>query len=335
MGGCGSSGTTLLVHLMSRNVEVGSGPEFNCFNHAELYDIDALRKAWPRLKCGRGAATGYIDVPVFMTHRQHYHITDDLVEYWLSRAVSASEFVQSIQLHLRETLNCRVVLEKSPSNVYTFLAARDSLPGVRLIHVIRDGRDVAVSLFRRGFNLFGAGSRWLYDTLCGLAARGQEDLLEVRYEALVRDPDEVVGKALRHIGALREQQRTLVDKAAERGLYSEDWKARSEPRAWNQTPDDPISDRSVGQYRSILCRKELARLYRIRVVDDISLSTGLPRTFGDLIEFLGYDRTDAPDSTPTDWVVDQQLMLADYYRRLRRFVDRGDWSFPRHYTTLD
>ena len=45
MGGCGSSGTTLLVHLLSRHAEIGSGPEFNCINHPELYELRSLLQA--------------------------------------------------------------------------------------------------------------------------------------------------------------------------------------------------------------------------------------------------------------------------------------------------
>jgi hypothetical protein len=48
--------------------------------------------------------------------------------------------------------------------VYSFLRFARELPDVPLIHVIRDGRDVAVSLRRRGYNLFGAGGTGLSGT---------------------------------------------------------------------------------------------------------------------------------------------------------------------------
>ena len=38
-GGCGSSGTTLLAHLLSKHPDIGSGPEFNFFNHFEIFDF--------------------------------------------------------------------------------------------------------------------------------------------------------------------------------------------------------------------------------------------------------------------------------------------------------
>jgi len=62
VGGCGSSGTTLLAHLVSRHPDIASGPEFNYFNHLDLYDIDSLRHVLPALLSGRGRPSGYIDV---------------------------------------------------------------------------------------------------------------------------------------------------------------------------------------------------------------------------------------------------------------------------------
>jgi hypothetical protein len=331
MGGCGSSGTTLLVHLLSRHEEIGSGPEFNCFNHPEVYNLPSLRRAWPAMRRGRARPAGYIDVPVFMTHREHYRVDDQLIERWLAESASATEFVTALKDHLHSALDCHIVLEKSPTNVYCFRQASETLDGVRIVHLVRDGRDVVVSLMRRGFNLFGAGSRWLYDTVRGLEARGSPAYLEARYEDLVSDPDGTCEQLLRHFGA-GQPRAALEGSTGRRGEYNEQWLNRAEPRAWNQRPSDPISSRSVGQFREKLSPRDLDRLERISLHRSVRAADGLPRTFGDLIRFLGYPTEPGPVSEQRDYFADRQLEFKDYLRRLKRFQSRNDWTLPKRFT---
>jgi hypothetical protein len=333
MGGCGSSGTTLLVHLLSRHAEVGAGPEFNCFNHPEVYDLSLLRNAWPAMRRGLARPAGYIDVPVFMTYREHYGVDDQLIERWLAESVSATGFVSALKAHLHTTLDCRILLEKSPTNVYCFRVARDALPGVRLVHQIRDGRDVVVSLMRRGFNLFGAGSRWLYDTVHGLEARGSPAYLEVRYEDLVSDPDTTCMQLLNHFGA-GQPETALTARSGRRGEYDEQWLNRAEPRAWNQRPNDPISNRSVGQFREALSQRDLDLLDGICLHRSVKVAGDLPRSFGDLLRHLGYAGERGSEWKPRSQFDALKLEFGDYLRRLRRFQSRNDWSLPKRLTCL-
>lgn len=336
VGGCGSTGSTLLAHLLSRHPAIGSGPEFNCFNHPELYDIGALRKAWPSLRSGRAAPAGYIDVPVFMTHAEHFQTDHQLVAAWLADSRSSADFVRHLQRHLRGVLNCDYVLEKSPSNAYCFRLAQATLAGVRIVHLIRDGRDVVVSLMRRQFNLFGAGSRWLYDTLRGLEARSGGNYCEVRYESLVSDADQTIGRILQHAGVEPEQSAAVPAPVARHksGLYTEDWTQRAEPRAWNQTPADPISTKSVGQYRNALSAVDLSRLYRIRLRPGVIVDASLPRSFGELLDFLDYARQPDAASVRRTCLRDASDEVSDYWRRLRRFESRNQIALPRRLTTF-
>jgi len=331
IGGCGSSGTTLLVHLLSRHEEIGSGPEFNCFNHPEVYDLPSLRRAWPAMRRGRARPAGYIDVPVFMTHREHYRVDDQLIESWLTESASAAQFVTALKNHLHSALDCHIVLEKSPTNVYCFRHASETLEGVRIVHLIRDGRDVVVSLMRRGFNLFGAGSRWLYDTVRGLEARGSPAYLEARYEDLVSNSEETCERLLRHFGA-GQSRVALEGSTGRRGEYDEQWMNRAEPRAWNQRPNEPISSRSVGQFREKLSPWDLDRLERISLHRSVQVAHGLPRTFGDLIRFLGYSTEPSLAHAESDYVGEMQLEFEDYLRRLKRFQSRRDRALPRRFT---
>ncbi len=87
--------------------------------------------------------------------------------------------------------------EKSPQHSFAWRTITEAFPTARIIHLIRDGRDVAVSWKKAPF-----GARD-YDTLarqwvayieageaCG-EALGRDRFLEVRYEDLLDDPEAV------------------------------------------------------------------------------------------------------------------------------------------------
>ena len=99
IGGCGSSGTTLLTHLMSRSKYICSGPEFNCFNHPELYNFSTLKKEFPNMYAGKSLSHGYIDVGVFMTFRKEYEIDFNTANNWLSLSNDSKSFINLIRLY--------------------------------------------------------------------------------------------------------------------------------------------------------------------------------------------------------------------------------------------
>lgn len=84
--------------------------------------------------------------------------------------------------------------DKTPLYCRHLLSIQDVLPEAHFIHIIRDGRDVAVSLRRRWFSPGYAIERqaWFWRRNIELArrqARCCRHYLEVRYEALVLNPE--------------------------------------------------------------------------------------------------------------------------------------------------
>ncbi|MGH2722672.1 MAG: sulfotransferase family protein [Actinomycetota bacterium] len=86
--------------------------------------------------------------------------------------------------------------DKTPINVLHMPLIAGLFPEARFVHIIRDGRDVALSYRdRRGVGLVEAAYRWRRDVRVGRrdgARLGPGRYREVRYEALVRDPEGVV-----------------------------------------------------------------------------------------------------------------------------------------------
>jgi hypothetical protein len=85
--------------------------------------------------------------------------------------------------------------DKTPHYVEAIPVLADLFPAGRIIHIIRDGRDVALSWLKAGFeprNLFTAATLWKRYVSAGRRDGAQlppATYLEVRYEALIDRPD--------------------------------------------------------------------------------------------------------------------------------------------------
>lgn len=97
--------------------------------------------------------------------------------------------------------------ETTPSNALHFGTLNSWFPSAKLVHLIRDGRDVARSFVAARVGpktLFAAAKRWEYFVhLCrGIGASlPPERYLELRYEALLDDPERV----MRQVSAFLEE----------------------------------------------------------------------------------------------------------------------------------
>ncbi len=93
--------------------------------------------------------------------------------------------------------------DKTPIYCRYLNAIRRVLPEARFIHIIRDGRDAALSLrrmwFSPGWEIETQASYWRD---CVLAARragvGRDDYLEVRYEELIINTEETLKRVCAH-----------------------------------------------------------------------------------------------------------------------------------------
>lgn len=94
--------------------------------------------------------------------------------------------------------------DKTPIYCLEIGLIRRVLPEARFVHIIRDGRDVALSLreqwFTPGREMATLAKYWMR-CVAGArrAGRGRADYLEVRYEELVRDPAPVLAGICRFL----------------------------------------------------------------------------------------------------------------------------------------
>ena len=96
--------------------------------------------------------------------------------------------------------------DKTPQYVTEIGLLRTIFPDCQLIHIYRDGRDVALSILAAGFgpqNLYTAARQWRYFVRTARAAGAAQPsgtYLDVRYEDLLNAPEETMRGVLEFLG---------------------------------------------------------------------------------------------------------------------------------------
>jgi uncharacterized membrane protein YkvA (DUF1232 family) len=174
IGGASRSGTTLLRTVLGRHPLIASLPETTVF----LQRISSPATIADRI--GWDAGT---------------------IETMQRDSRSQRHFIERFHQEIQRRTGKPVWAEKTPRNVTRFGFVRRHFPNVKIIHVVRDGRDVVCSLRQKSFaKLDGAAAdstaaaqrcavQWRQSVRAGLRHRGHPNYLEIRYEDLVHTPE--------------------------------------------------------------------------------------------------------------------------------------------------
>lgn len=265
VGGSGSSGTTLLRKLLNRHPDVYCGPEWCVFYNPAIYtgfselsveDRKLLVTSGfsrfphlqpPSLLWGRAP-----DRPMVVTKfvNPGNRATAGLTTHWLqSLAVGAVDFWDFATLlfgHLAGRQGKRYWAEKTPINCRAYQPFLDAHPRNRCIHLVRDGRDVALSLMKRGFAMSSAVERWVRDSASYLPLKDDPRLLVVRFEDLVQDP----AKELTNIFGFAEvpiEDASCILSGSNNAAREMNRKGAS--ATWGASPDAGVDSSIAGKWR--------------------------------------------------------------------------------------
>ena len=201
IGGCGSSGTTLLRKMINAHPNIGCGPEMSVFDRPRIFEISMAHlytlfrsddfdeldegcvypiRFQPMNKsyCGLGDAG----------HRRFYFEEKKEVEKMFDQADDTVDFLRVFFDSWIKKIGKKRWAEKTPNNIFTAELILDAYPDGKFINVIRDGRDVVLSLNnRRGTHAYVGIWRWIAATEAGLRVDNKNNrFYTVRYEDLVQ-----------------------------------------------------------------------------------------------------------------------------------------------------
>lgn len=208
VGGCDRSGTTLLRAALDSHPDIAAGPESWVF-------VYKIKPDW--------LAREYGFDPAFVRelHRE---------------SGSLAQFIERFMDAYRSREGKPIWCEKSPRNILRLDWIWERFPKARVIHIVRDGRDVACSLRhhpkrkRVGDEYVQTNinrpirqciDHWVQYVSAGLKHRGDERYMEVRYEDLIADYESTTKRICAHCRVewspailereARQQQRTDVE----------------------------------------------------------------------------------------------------------------------------
>lgn len=201
IGGCGRSGTTLLLSILSAHNDIFACPkELNLFDAAK--DTGSV-----------------IETPKF------YRFYRTLLTKRIKP--SANRFC-----------------EKSPANIRNVALIEKVHQGqFKLIHIVRDGRDVILSKHPRGDGKYWVEpERWISDVTEGLKYMEHPSVITIRYEDLVEQYEKTIGSVCRFLEIpLSEEILNWYEYATVRqnnALFSEITKISSSPIGKWQNPEN-------------------------------------------------------------------------------------------------
>lgn len=257
--GCGRSGTTLLREVLDRHPSIASGPETQFLRR--MPNIKWISATWG--------------------------IPPDEVRRRLASHTSIASFAGAFLRDYAASRNKPRWLDKTPGNVTELHWLLSSFPNARFIHVIRDGRDVVCSrqafarhMVRGGQVVPKTNARdtsvrdeaawWVQAVSSGLAFRDHPRLLEVRFEALLEDPQRIARAACSFLGEPFEP--AMLDASSP--------PKAAEPGRLHHTPNaaDAIDKSRTGAWRTKMSSDDRVEFHRIA---------------GALLMHLGYEPDDA------------------------------------------
>ena len=265
--GCGRSGTTLLRLMLNRHPQIAIPGETWYFDHLERMReqiaaepesswrsivADAIERAatFPEL----GVTREQLDEELARISRTRWGDVLAVANLAFARAEGKPRWG-----------------DKTPGYVRFLPLIRREFPEAFVIHLIRDGRDVAASFLEQPFgpkSAIDAARYWKRDVELGMqegAAFPAEQYLEVRYEKLSSEPEGVLRSVCERIGV--EFDPAVLDQghAASKYILPEHF--------WHEKSAQPVTTARIGRWRDRLTDLD-AQLFELEA--------------GTLLKHLGY-----------------------------------------------
>ncbi|MCP4703484.1 MAG: sulfotransferase [candidate division Zixibacteria bacterium] len=200
LGGCGSSGTTLLKTMLDSHKNIACGQEIALFDRPKLYHTE-LNELFQMFTTQKFDEINKEQIfPLFTKFGSNFglFIPNTGKEYHnfstmtaiFEKSKNLKHFIDLFFSNWAFTQGKKRWAEKTPNNIYCIEEILNLIPDSKFVHVIRDGRDVALSLTQgRDFVLPSAIFRWLSAVEAGIRFRGDPRYYELKYEDLILDTE--------------------------------------------------------------------------------------------------------------------------------------------------
>ena len=205
--GCPRSGTSLLYHLL---LSAGGFAEFR--TQMNIFDVlEPIHGDLGIMKNKKAAMRTWLGSKAFAVSGLDAAEIEAKV---LAECHSTSDFLRIIMEEIASKQGADRWIDSTPTNIPHMLRIHRDFPDAQIVHIIRDARDVVLSLDRRGWTrplpwdrnrrgLLAAGLYWEWIVRKGRkfgSLVGRKNYLEVKYEDLVLRRRQTLGVISEFIG---------------------------------------------------------------------------------------------------------------------------------------
>lgn len=228
--GCPRSGTTLLQSLLAAHSQIASFPESHLL-------LAGGGTRWGRLMTKLGVVTPAMRtrLALFLGELNHPELLASFPPYELRLRTFVNTFVAMLD-QLTTAQGKTIWLEKTPLHLLYVKQFEQYIPGVKFIHLLRNGADVVASLvdvtnrfpaqWGGAYGIERAIRLWNLCVTETAAQLGKANHLALRYETLIANPEQRVGQLCEFIGVpfeaamLRDNRQTSTAQL----VVNEPWK---------------------------------------------------------------------------------------------------------------
>jgi len=302
------SGTTLLAAMLAAHSRLSCGTETRFFHFLSQMDTGELTKAenWPDGAVDFLFKMKLVDIPV----PEHYALgKEQLKAYLVDKEPRIPNILSSLteQFMIRE--GKRRWVEKSPEHLLFVGDIRRYFPKSPIIHIVRDPRDVALSLNKSPWappDFLDAILMWRkYDLSSWEFFQNDQNSLTVQYEFLLQSPEDELRKICEFIDESFELTMLDTSQSANNLVTRKD--------SWHRIVDKPVDVSRIGVWK-----RELAE-------DDNRLAEAL---IGDRIRAYEYECVESFETAAE--VFPSLEMLVRHRSALEKLVEREIrfWTSP-------
>ncbi len=321
--GCGSSGSTMLAYALDRHPDIACGDELFLFCVPTLYnDYAGFRRHRHVYRLIGVSGNPYHQGRAIFRQGKAYGLSRSRLWRLAAASESINELAARVQDHVLARTGKRLWAEKTPRNIRVIDRFMQAFPEARVIHIVRDPRDVLLSLNRRGKPLLEAAETWMASAAAIAPHSDSGQVLDVRYEDLCLAPDATLARICAFLGVPFDATYFRSDQFVSQGLGKFEGHA-----SWALSPAQGFSADSIGRHRAIDFDWNSLSSMRLTPGYAAQLNTRRWR-LGELAQAYGYDMTDIDDldngtafqTLDTEWRLDPLRRGLDNLLGVPRYV---------------
>lgn len=223
--GAPRSGTTLLAAMLAAHSRLSCGPETRFFHFLAKTDPAYLLASWPE-----NAVDFLYSIVLIEPVPDHYGVSrEEIYAYLADQQPGVQAILMALTKQLMHRASKQRWVEKSPEHLRVIGEVREYFPKAPIIRILRDPRDVALSLIRTPWapqDYLDALMYWRkYDDQSQSFFQTDENCFSLHYEDLVLDPQRELRQLCAFIGEGFEVEMLNTTAAAARvATAGEPWK---------------------------------------------------------------------------------------------------------------